>query len=1288
MKLWDPDDVSRLAVVNTDCKETAKIYQMVKQKSEEDTDDSEVGPCMSDLGMDNHSAMSLMAGVLKPSSAGAWQYLADRTDWTNGSSCPEAQVAIHCRCSTRKASVDPNSRLEIVCRADMLIKRQATHVVVAISYGLEAFCLFSQQDPSTGDEEATQKLLSFANFFANGLLDGRNGLEVDQDDEGDEEDGGQHLIPSNVQCQLYSDLIAAKSGQRWTSKSVAEQYEACREVFGHQANKAVPLRVWLYPLRKLMLAETGINKMPGIQLDISRNLVIRCQKMWDWLRLVRLETDKLVNDMGSQEECSVGGHWVPTSLRQRVRDFDGLLKKYVMALSKSLLEWTVSVRQSAGLIEETMGEMVRAIETKSPFVPKELSCWIHHQTQQIKTLNMLAKLPGLELVMGLDRLKREIRSGGDGTFAVVLHLPSLAEQSDGLVSDMSRFVDIFATSQPASWINWNIKAASMMGRIPAARRRFFTAGQEFSDWITNHNSDANVRYLVFYDERPIKAAGQILPTFNLFDCGSDAKSVFKIPKAPGQVVVEKNRRGVITLSWTTEETTHFSSFLVQYQRVDRPGDSWDTVQHPTNTLTINYLQSDESYVFRVAAVTLGGRSPFSLVSEEISIDPVCPSPTGLKCLCGTESSMTIAWNHQQMEEDGSDEDKTLNSFAVECWTDGHQESTFIQRSTTGKIITLEPLVPDTVYCVQIRAVCSDAKGSSFYSLACPVLKVKTMREPERPALIVRRASQKCSAAASGIDTYNVPLKKHRGTATPGVGHYVFGEPSYAALAGKRRQRTILMLGATGSGKSTLINALVNYVLGVEWEDDFRFKLIDESTDKSQAHSQTDLVTTYDLYEMKGSRLGYSLTVVDTPGFGDTRGLEKDKEIMDQLQSYFKSHHGIQQLEAVCFVVQSSLPRLTATQKHIFDSILSIFGQDIGNNIRLMVTFADNALPPVLEAVKEAGIPSPTDPLTGLPLHHKFNNSIFFTSNKGDRDSNEFNRTYFDMAVTGFDRFFDDLSRMEATSLTLTREVLEERKRLEALVEGLQMRTEIKLTRVDEFQQIKKILMENREQMEANKNFEFEVEFLVPKATDISRSGQFTTNCQKCKTTCHFPCRQAADESKHLCSVMDPNGRCRICSCPWNEHFNQKYRYEMVKEKVKRSSDAIRQQYQGAANEALTNEELLDNIQREIDDYEKQLMELMQATYPCIRRLNEIALKPHPFSAPDYIDLMIATEKQEHRPGYQQRIATLQKLRKMSEITAQLVQDQKSSQKPVPRSGPSALNRRVSSIFRSNNGPSS
>ncbi len=35
-----------------------------------------------------------------------------------------------------------------------------------------------------------------------------------------------------------------------------------------------------------------------------------------------------------------------------------------------------------------------------------------------------------------------------------------------------------------------------------------------------------------------------------------------------------------------------------------------------------------------------------------------------------------------------------------------------------------------------------------------------------------------------------------------------------------------MLGKTGTGKPTLINSIINYVMGVDFEDNFRYKIID------------------------------------------------------------------------------------------------------------------------------------------------------------------------------------------------------------------------------------------------------------------------------------------------------------------------------------------------------------------------------------------------------------------------------------------------------------------------------
>jgi hypothetical protein len=91
----------------------------------------------------------------------------------------------------------------------------------------------------------------------------------------------------------------------------------------------------------------------------------------------------------------------------------------------------------------------------------------------------------------------------------------------------------------------------------------------------------------------------------------------------------------------------------------------------------------------------------------------------------------------------------------------------------------------------------------------------------------------------------------------------------------------------------MINALINYILGVEWEDDFRFKLIEEEVNKNQAYSQTQVITTYDIHYRDGFRIPFSLTIVDTPGFGDTQGITRDKEIITAVEKFFKDENGIE-----------------------------------------------------------------------------------------------------------------------------------------------------------------------------------------------------------------------------------------------------------------------------------------------------------------------------------------------------------------------------------------------------------
>lgn len=99
----------------------------------------------------------------------------------------------------------------------------------------------------------------------------------------------------------------------------------------------------------------------------------------------------------------------------------------------------------------------------------------------------------------------------------------------------------------------------------------------------------------------------------------------------------------------------------------------------------------------------------------------------------------------------------------------------------------------------------------------------------------------------------------------------FGEADRSAAV--RESKTILLMdGSTGSGKTTWINAPVNYVYGVDVEDPFRLKLVDKEDGASiHAHSSqhTEEFTAYDLYYQDGFRIPFSLTVVHTSVCGDT-----------------------------------------------------------------------------------------------------------------------------------------------------------------------------------------------------------------------------------------------------------------------------------------------------------------------------------------------------------------------------------------------------------------------------------
>ncbi|CAG0901396.1 unnamed protein product [Cyprideis torosa] len=504
---------------------------------------------------------------------------------------------------------------------------------------------------------------------------------------------------------------------------------------------------------------------------------------------------------------------------------------------------------------------------------------------------------------------------------------------------------------------------------------------------------------------------------------------------------------------------------------------------------------------------------------------------------------------------------------------------------------------------------------------------------------MRKKSRKVRDTNTQIEIYT-PLQK-TAVALGEVEKYEIGNKN----VGIYQERSIMVLGATGTGKTTFINSMANFLFGVEASDPFRFKLItqeEEGAERSQ--SVTKKVTAYVLHE---TRLPFRLTVVDTPGYGDTDGIKADKHTTGLIKKLFEStdESGISRLDAIVLVVKASDTRLTAHQKHNFNSVFQLFGKNLAENIVVVATFSDASDPPVQKTLKDQGIE--------FKAFHKFNNSAFFAGPKDNPREKSAQEFYWDVGQEGFKAFFESLITMQPKSLSQSAEVLRKREALENYVQQLKRYVQSGICNLEQMRQEALILEQFEAQILANEEFEYTVDDEVVK-TVRTPAGQYTTNCTSCNRTCHDSCAFKDDEDKAGCVAMGSDGHCNICpgKCYWDIHKNLPYLYVIEKVTVTKTHEDLRQKYAKAQGDRTDKEALLENLAQTFGEQQENVLKIERAINGAIAELHEIAHYPRFMTDVQYIENLIEAERSELKPGYEERIAHLSYQRDLASMMEQ------------------------------------
>ncbi|KAK2467590.1 hypothetical protein APHAL10511_000445 [Amanita phalloides] len=154
---------------------------------------------------------------------------------------------------------------------------------------------------------------------------------------------------------------------------------------------------------------------------------------------------------------------------------------------------------------------------------------------------------------------------------------------------------------------------------------------------------------------------------------------------------------------------------------------------------------------------------------------------------------------------------------------------------------------------------------------------------------------------------------------------------------KTNEYTILLIGETGTGKTSLLSLLANVLAGLSPRDYILFH--DESNEAGGAknQSQTNLAIPYEFT----SKNGVKVRILDTPGLADTRGLAQDDLHKASIAHAIKEN--ISTVNAVIILTNGTMERLGVATDYALTTLSAMFPRTLANNIGLLFTYVPNRL---------------------------------------------------------------------------------------------------------------------------------------------------------------------------------------------------------------------------------------------------------------------------------------------------------------------------------------------------------
>ena len=484
-----------------------------------------------------------------------------------------------------------------------------------------------------------------------------------------------------------------------------------------------------------------------------------------------------------------------------------------------------------------------------------------------------------------------------------------------------------------------------------------------------------------------------------------------------------------------------------------------------------------------------------------------------------------------------------------------------------------------------------------------------------------------------------------------------------------KELNILLLGETGVGKSTWINGFANYLSFATMDEamnndvisliptsfvitgrNFEQKKISTGMDKNEnsqalGQSATQFPKTYTL--PYGETL---VRLIDTPGIGDTRGIEKDKENFQNIMSHLSCYD---EVHGICILLKPNNARLTVMFKFCIKELLTHLHRDACRNIVFCFTNSrstfyrpGDTMPALQQLVSEnKEVVINLSPETVYCIDNEavrflaaFKQGIVFS----DKEQRDFSESW-ETSVTENRRLIDFISHLTPHKIKNTLSLNDSRRIILALTKPLAEMTRTIQNNISVLMEHELNVMtskQNKEELAKNLNMPVIDLKIIPLnyPMTVCTAPQCVThvkvgNISKTdySTHCHPRCGISGTEKNTVncvalqqCAAMAGRLNCQKCGCSWKIHMHITYDCERVETQI--IDENVRRQITDKDSAITAIEQHVINLRSRVSELEIEQRKITEVCAQFAWFLKTNAIAPYNDALGDYLNHLIDLER--------------------------------------------------------------